>query len=109
MRNASLESPVIMLKWREPFRFCRAWRSRKDAKMPRGEKRLPKARRRRSDASVGWGFAILAAVVIVILIGWSFGGNGHGWGRRNQLAHMMPPAPEPASGPATRSWTPPNH
>ena len=57
--------------------------------------------------SVGWGFAVLAAVVAMILLSWSAGGHGRGWGRDNQLAHMMPPAAASSNdSPATRAWSP---
>jgi hypothetical protein len=70
------------------------------------------ARSRWSGPGIGWGFAVLAAVIIVIIIGWGWGGSqGLGWGRDNQLAHMMPLAAGPTSGPASRSGaaTPPTH
>jgi|GEM_PF-1978468 hypothetical protein len=53
----------------------------------------------------GWGFAILAAVIVVILLGWGWAGQGRGWGRSNQMAHMMPPAASSTNGPATRAGT----
>ena len=53
----------------------------------------------------GWGFAILAAVIVVILLGWGWAGQGRGWGRSNPMAHMMPPAVSPTNGPATRAET----
>jgi hypothetical protein len=63
---------------------------------------------RRYENGMGWGFAVLAAVVAVILLGWAWGGHGRGWGRDNQLAHMMPPAAANSNdGPATRVWNPP--
>jgi hypothetical protein len=60
----------------------------------------------RYDMSVGWGFAILAAVIATIMLGWGWGGHGRGWGRGNEMAHMMPPAVNFADGPATRAWSP---
>ncbi len=66
---------------------------------------------RQYAASVGWSFGILAAILVVILIAWGWGSPGRGWGRGNQLAHMMPPAVSPADGPATRTGAatlPPN-
>ena len=70
---------------------------------------MPEEAPRQGDRSaVGWGLAVLAGVILIILLGWGFGGNGHGWGR-NEMAHMMPPAAGvPATGPATRNWTPGN-
>jgi hypothetical protein len=64
----------------------------------------------RHEAGVGWGFAVLAAVIVMIILGWGSGGHGHGWGRSNELAHMMPPAVDSGDGPATRAWItgPPN-
>ncbi|HTV31371.1 MAG TPA: hypothetical protein VMF32_26805 [Xanthobacteraceae bacterium] len=59
-------------------------------------------------SGVGWGIAVLAAVIVVIMIGWGWSGHGRGWGRRNQIAHMMPPVSAGMNGPATRAWTPPN-
>jgi hypothetical protein len=57
--------------------------------------------------NVGWGFAVLAAVVAIILLSWSASDRGRGWGRDNQLAHMMPPAAaSPNDSPATRAWSP---
>jgi hypothetical protein len=58
---------------------------------------------RQQGTDVGWGFAILAAVILMILVGWGWGGGqGRGWGR-NQMAHMMPPAVSAGDGPATRT------
>jgi hypothetical protein len=52
---------------------------------------------------VGWGFGILAAVIIIIIFGWRWGDdNGRGWGRSDQLAHMMPTA----AGPLRRAFSP---
>jgi len=62
----------------------------------------------RAESSMTWGFAVLALVVVIILIGWGFGGQGGGWGRHNEVAHMMPPLDAGMHGPATRAWTPPN-
>jgi hypothetical protein len=53
--------------------------------------------------SVSWGFGVLAAIILMIIVSWAFGGRGHGWGRDNALAHMMPPAVSADNGPATRS------
>lgn len=58
---------------------------------------------RPSVTDAGWGFAILAAVIAVILVGWGWAGQGRGWGRSNQMAHMMPPAVSSTNGPATRA------
>jgi hypothetical protein len=58
------------------------------------------------DHDVGWGFGVLAVVLVLILLGWGWGSSGRGWGRDNQMAHMMPPAASSADGPATRAWTP---
>jgi hypothetical protein len=59
---------------------------------------------------VGWGFGILAAVIIIIVIGWRWGDDdGRGWGRSDQLAHMMPTAAGPTDGPATRAWNQPSN
>ena len=55
------------------------------------------------ENGIGWSFGILAAVILMIIISWGFGGHGRGWGRDNQLAHMMPPAVSSDNGPATRS------
>ena len=63
---------------------------------------------RRETSSVGWGFAVLAAVIVIIMIGWGVGGNGGGWGR-SEMAHMTPPAGNSDDGPATRSWIPKGH
>jgi len=41
----------------------------------------------------------------VILAGWGWAGQGRGWGRSNQMAHMMPPAVSSTNGPATRAET----
>jgi hypothetical protein len=60
---------------------------------------------RPSGTDAGWGFAILAAVIAVILTGWGWAGQGRGWGRSNQMAHMMPPAVSSTNGPATRAET----
>jgi hypothetical protein len=60
---------------------------------------------RPSGTDAGWGFAILAAVIAVILVSWGWAGQGRGWGRSNQMAHMMPPAVSSTNGPATRSET----
>jgi len=60
---------------------------------------------RPSGRDVGSGFAILAAVIAVILVGWGWAGQGRGWGRSNQMAHMMPPAVSSTNGPATRADT----
>ena len=60
---------------------------------------------RPSGTDAGWGFAILAAVIAVILVGWGWAGAGRGWGRNNQMAHMMPPAVSSTNGPATRAET----
>lgn len=58
----------------------------------------------RGDGSgLGWGFAVLAAILLMILISWGTSGQGRGWGRDNRLAHMMPPAMSATNGPATRS------
>ncbi len=57
---------------------------------------------RPAEGGVGWGFAVLAGVIIMIIIGWGWSdGNGRGWGRSDQLAHM-PTAAGPTDGPATR-------
>jgi hypothetical protein len=65
---------------------------------------MPELPSQPSGSGVGWGMAVLGAVLFVILIALGFGGHGHGWGRDNQLAHMMPPAVgSSADGPATRS------
>lgn len=58
---------------------------------------------RHMESGVGWGFAIFAGVVLLIIVSWAFGGHGRGWGRKNELAHMMPPAVSADNGPATRS------
>ena len=58
-----------------------------------------------AGTDAGWGFAILAAVIAVILVGWGWAGQGRGWGRSNQMAHMMPPAVSSTNGPATRAET----
>jgi hypothetical protein len=60
---------------------------------------------RRYGTDVGWGFAILAAVILMIIVGWGWSGQGRGWGRGNQMAHMMPPAVSSTNGPATRAET----
>jgi hypothetical protein len=58
----------------------------------------------------GWAFAVLAAVIIMMIIGWGWGGdNGRGWGRGDQLARRMPTAAGPTDGPATRAWNPPSN
>jgi hypothetical protein len=57
------------------------------------------------ESGVGWGIAVLGAVLMFILLAWGFG--GHGWGRGGQLAHMMPPAVSSENGPATRTGIPP--
>jgi hypothetical protein len=44
-----------------------------------------------------------AAVILMIIVSWGWSGQGRGWGRNNQLAHMMPPAVSSTNGPATRS------
>jgi hypothetical protein len=59
---------------------------------------------RQSETGIGWGFAILAAVILMIIVGWGWGW-GWGWGRGNQIAHMMPPAVSTTNGPATRAET----
>jgi hypothetical protein len=58
---------------------------------------------RQYGSDIGWGCAVLAAVILMIIVSWSWGGQGRGWGRDNQLAHMMPPAVGATNGPATRS------
>jgi hypothetical protein len=64
---------------------------------------------RQDDMSVGWGIAILAAVIVVIIAGLGWGGQGRGWGRSSEMAHMAPPAVSSSDGPATRAWgTPPD-
>jgi hypothetical protein len=56
---------------------------------------------------VRWGLAVLAAIIAIILVGWGWGSNGHGWGHDGEIAHMMPPtAGSSADGPATRAWFP---
>jgi len=62
--------------------------------------------RRQYGSGVSWGFGVLAGVIAIILLSWGFGGNGHGWGH-DQMAHMMPAGSGPASGPASRAWSPP--
>jgi hypothetical protein len=62
---------------------------------------------RRSDMSVAWSFAVFAAVILLIIVGWGFGGRGGGWGRGNEMAHMLPPAVSSENSPATRAWAPP--
>ena len=42
---------------------------------------------------------------VVIVVGWGWAGQGRGWGRSNQMAHMMPPAVSSTNGPATRAET----
>jgi hypothetical protein len=65
---------------------------------------------RPAAGGVVWGFAVLAAVIIMVIIGWGLGGgNGRGWGRSDQLAHMMPTAAGPTDGPATRAWKSPSN
>ncbi len=62
------------------------------------------------EGDVRWSFAVLAAVIIMIIIGWGRGdGNGRGWGRSDQTAHMMPTAAGPTDGPATRVWNLPSN
>ncbi len=62
----------------------------------------------RYDTGIGWSFALLAAIIGIIVVAWGWGGHGRGWGRDNQLAHMMPPAAGGSNdGPATRAWSPP--
>jgi len=58
---------------------------------------------RQRRESIGWGFAVLAAILVIIFIGWGWSGQGRGWGRNNQMAHMTPPAVNADNGPATRS------
>jgi hypothetical protein len=58
---------------------------------------------RPTERGFGWGFGIFAAVILLIIVSWAFGGHGRGWGRQNGLAHMMPPAVGADNGPATRS------
>jgi hypothetical protein len=61
---------------------------------------------RRSGESIGWAFAVLAGLLLLIALGWGAGSNGRGWG--DQMAHMPPPLPEPSmDGPASRRWSPP--
>lgn len=55
---------------------------------------------------MGWGFAVLAAVMMMILIGWGWGSQGRGWGRGDQIAHMMPPSAGPSNSPASRTGAP---
>jgi hypothetical protein len=56
---------------------------------------------------VGWGFGVLAAIIILIIVSWASGGK-NGWGR-DPLAHMAPPASLSNDGPATRSYIPPSN
>ena len=56
---------------------------------------------------VGWGFGVLAAIIVLIAISWASGGK-NSWGR-NQLAHMAPPATYPNDGPATRAFILPSN
>jgi hypothetical protein len=59
-----------------------------------------------SNSGVGWAFGVLAAVILIIVFGWGFGGQGHGWGQDNQMAHMTPPMASGEDGPAARAWAP---
>jgi len=43
---------------------------------------------RRYGTDVGWGFAILAAVILMIIVGWGWSGEGRGWGRSNEMADI---------------------
>jgi hypothetical protein len=58
---------------------------------------------RQFESGIGWSFGVLAAVILMIIVSWAFGGHGRGWGRDNALAHKMPPAVSSDNGPATRS------
>jgi len=65
-----------------------------------------KAPQRPYQSGVGWGFGVLAAVIVLIVLSWGFGSNGRGWGESDRMAHMMPPAAGSSDGPATRAWRP---
>ena len=63
---------------------------------------------RQFGSDMGWGFAVLAAVIVMVIVAWGWSGQGRGWGRTNEVAHMMPPVTAGMNGPATRAWIPPN-
>jgi hypothetical protein len=56
-----------------------------------------------NTSGTGWGFGVLAAVVLLILLSYGFGNNGR-WGGRDGIAHMLPPVASSNDGPATRAW-----
>ena len=58
-----------------------------------------------TSSGTGWGFGVLAAVVLLILLSYGFGNNGR-WGESGGIAHMMPPVASSNDGPATRAWRP---
>jgi hypothetical protein len=58
-----------------------------------------------NTSGTGWGFGVLAAVVLLILLSYGFGNNGR-WGSGGGIAHMMPPVASSNDGPATRAWRP---
>jgi hypothetical protein len=60
---------------------------------------------RANPSGIGWGFGILAAIVVLILLSYGLGNNAR-WGENNRIAHMMPPASSSSDGPATRAWKP---
>jgi hypothetical protein len=58
-----------------------------------------------NTSGTGWGFGVLAAVILLILLSYGFGNNGR-WGTDGGIAHMMPPVASSNDGPATRAWRP---
>ncbi len=59
-----------------------------------------------SPGGLRWGFGVLAAVIVLIAIGWALSNNGRGWGESEHMAHMMPPGANAIDGPASRAWKP---
>ena len=61
-------------------------------------------RKQPSPTGLGWGFGVLAAVIVLIMVGWALSNNGCGWGESDRIAHIAPPSANSADGPATRAW-----
>ena len=58
-----------------------------------------------NTSGTGWGFGVLAAVVLLILLSYGFGNNAR-LAERDRIAHMTPPIASSDDGPATRTWPP---